>query len=82
MTAKSNPNSKKIAFQKTLGNGIELLDDGYYHVTIEPEDTSHLKYGDYGYDLEITTGTGIVKTLIVGIITLTDEYTHKEDKIG
>lgn len=79
-TVKKTASSKNITFQKTLNNGIELKDDGYYYVTIKPDDTSDLSYGDYGYDIEIKTSTGIVKTLILGTITLTEEYTFKGDE--
>ena len=81
MTVKKDINSNKIIFQKRTGNGIELKDDGYYHVTINPDDTNDLPYGQYGYDIELKTGTGIVKTLVVGTITLTEEYTFKGDEI-
>lgn len=81
LTVKKNAKSKERIFQKTIGNGIELKDDGYYYVTIFPDDTNNLNYSQYGYDIEIKTSTGIVKTLIIGSITLTEEYTHKEDEI-
>ena len=81
MTVKKDVNSNTVIFQKRIGNGIEFKDDGYYYVTILPSDTSELSYGQYGYDIEIKTGTGIVKTLVVGTITLTEEYTFKGDEI-
>lgn len=81
LTAKKDPNSNAIIFQKTIGNGIELKEDGYYHVTINPDDTNQLPYGTYGYDVQITTVTGKTKTFIVSTITLTEEYTHKGDEI-
>ncbi len=80
LTAKKNAKSTEKAFQKTLGNGIELKDDGYYYVTINSNDTANLNYGTYGYDIEIKTATGIVKTLLIGSITLTEEYTFKGDE--
>ena len=79
-TAKKSHTSTDIAFQKTLGNGIELGTDGYYHVTINSDDTAELNYGTYGYDIELKTEAGIVKTLIIGSITLTEEYTFKGDE--
>lgn len=80
-TVKKSATSKKIAFQKTLGNGIVFNEeDGYYYITINSEDTSRLSYTTYGYDLQIKTETGIVKTLQIGSITLTEEYTFKEDE--
>lgn len=81
MTVKKDANSNTVRFQKRIGNGIELKDDGYYHVTIFPDDTNHLSYGQYGYDIQINTATGIVKTLALGTITLTEEYTFKGDEV-
>ena len=81
-TVKRNANSSTVIFQKTIGNGIELGDDGYYHITINSEDTNNLKYGDYQYDIELKSNqlTPIVKTLIKGTISLTDEVTWKGDE--
>ena len=81
MTVKKSANSTEIAFQKTLGNGIELKDDGYYYIRIDSKDTADLNYGTYGYDLEIKTASGIVKTILIGSITLTEEYTFKGDEV-
>ena len=79
-TVKKNSKSTERAFQKTLANGIVYGEDGYYHITITSDDTATLNYGDYGYDIELKTGSGVVKTLIIGTITLTDEFTFKEDE--
>lgn len=81
LTVKKNPNSNDVTFQKRIGNGIELKDDGYYYVMVEPSDTNKLPYGQYGYDLELKTGTGLVKTLLLGSITLTEEYTFEGDEV-
>lgn len=81
LTAKKDSNSNTVLFQKTIGNGIQLEEDGYYHVTINPDDTNQLPYGSYGYDIQIKTADGKTKTLIVATITLTDEYTHKGDEV-
>ena len=80
-TVKKDPYSKNALFQKTVGSGIELKSDNYYHVTILPSDTNQLDYGSYGYDIEIKTATGIVKTLTIGTITLTEEYTFAGNEV-
>ena len=80
-TVKRDPYSSTALFQKTLENGIVLKPDNYYHVTIQPSDTNQLEYGPYGYDIELKTGTGIVKTLIIGSITLTPEYTFAGNEV-
>lgn len=81
LTAKTSASSKKVSFQKTLDNGISLKDDGYYYVTIDSKDTANLNYGTYGYDIELKTASGIVKTLVIGSITLTEEYTFEGDEV-
>ena len=80
-TVKRDPYSSIALFQKVIGDGIELGDDGFYHVTISPSDTNSLAYGSYGYDIEIKTGDGIVKTLTIGTITLTEEYTFAGNEV-
>jgi hypothetical protein len=79
-TVKKSTKTDIVIFQKTLGNGIEYQSDNYYHVTINSDDTAELPYGTYMYDIELKTATGIVKTLILGTITLTDEVTWKGDE--
>lgn len=80
-TVKKNSTSKKIIFQKTLENGIKYNEnDGYYYITINSEDTAGLSYSTYGFDIQIKTEKGIVKTLLIGSMTITEEYTYKEDE--
>lgn len=76
-TMKQNTNSNKVLIQKTINNGIYLEEDGYYHITLEANDTSKLNYGTYVYDIELKSINPklFVKTLIEGTITLTDEVT-------
>ena len=81
MTARTNANSKEKLFQKTLGNGITIGEDGYCYIVLEPDDTAKLPYGTYGFDISLKTASGLVTTPIKGSITLTEEYTHKEDEI-
>ncbi len=81
VTFRKAPNSKTPVLQKTLGNGITPVDNGYFRVLLNSSDTANLQYGDYGYDIELKTNEGIVKTLTIGTMTLTEEYTHKGDEI-
>ena len=41
-------------------------------LTIEPSDTNWLGFGEYAYDIEITSN-GVVDTFIKGLFTLTEE---------
>lgn len=76
-TLKKSTKQLEYVLQKRLGSGIELEDDGYYHITIEPRDTKNLNYGEYFYDIELksTSPKELVKTLIEGIISLEEEVT-------
>lgn len=81
-TVKKSANSKKVVFQKRLDSGIVYSDDeGYYYINIGSADTAGLDYGTYGFDLQIKTVGGIVKTLLIGSMTLSEEYTYKEDEV-
>lgn len=79
-TVKTSPNTSVVSLQKTLSNGITYGQDGYYHISITSDDTAELQYGQYGYDIELKTASGTVKTLIIGTLTLTEEYTFKGDE--
>jgi hypothetical protein len=79
-TVKQDPNTNARVIHKKLGSGIELGDDGYYHVTLTSNDTAELAYGGYGYDIELKSSTGLVQTLTIGNIVLTEEYTWKGDE--
>lgn len=78
-TVKKNTKSDTVTFQKTLTSGI-TFEDGYYKVLVSSNDTAELSYGGYVYDIELKTSEGVVKTLTLGTITLTDEVTWKGDE--
>lgn len=68
LTVKKTVNSKDILFQRTVKDGM---------LTIEPEDTMELPYGDYVYDVCIETKTGIVQTFIPPtVFRLTEEVNY------
>lgn len=82
-TVKKDANSKNVLIQKTTkDSGITLEDDGYYHIIIDPEDTNDLDYGDYQYDIELKSigSRTFVRTLVEGVITLTEEITWGGDE--
>ena len=66
-------------FQKTLGNGIESDGEGNYLITILPEDTDSLEFGDYDFDIEVVKDPDIKKTF-VGILSITKEVTHRANE--
>lgn len=81
MTFKENIYTRNFVFQKCLQKGSIFYEEstGYYHVTIEPKDTEHLRYGDYFFDIEIKMND-IVKTIAKGILTLKEEVTFACNK--
>ena len=74
-----NDNSE-ILFQKSLDNGITLVDYDsekdirYYAVRIAPEDTTNLQAGAYEYDLEVGVN-GDIFTIMKGKFILEQEST-------
>lgn len=53
-SVKNNPDDDTYVFQKSLDQGITLLDSGEYYVKIDPDDTKDLAQFGYYYDLEVT----------------------------
>lgn len=78
LTVKKTRDSDAV-IQKSIGNGITLEDDDYYHMALENEDTCNLEYGDYVYDIQFKSGE-YRKTLITGTITLNDEITTNKEE--
>lgn len=69
--------------KKSINNGI-TLEDRYYHITLEAEDTEDLSLGTYNYDIELVLNVSpreFVATLITGEVTLTEDITTKGDRI-
>ena len=64
-SVKVNPNDNVYVFQKSLDNGISLVETGKYRVRVCPEDTEDIEVGCYHYDLEISVN-GDVFTLLRG----------------
>lgn len=82
LTVKRNENTSDVIFQKKFSLGEILRDeehDGVYYTTFNPDDTNELKYGQYGFDVQVKLGD-YVSTEIIGTITLTKEYTHKSNE--
>jgi hypothetical protein len=79
-------NTTEAIVKKSIDNGIELGEDGYYHITLEPEDTEELEVSSdkkYVYDIElnmIVSGKLVVKTLFEGKIKLLKDITLKGDR--
>lgn len=80
-TVKENYYTNEVIFQKTLeDNTITFTDDGYYHITINPEDTNNLEFRDYYFDIQREIDNNIL-TIAKGILTLTYEVTSANDEV-
>lgn len=78
-TVKKNYNTKQTILQKKLSTNDITYKNGWYLFTLKHEDTANLKYGTYVYDIQLMS-EGIVATLVLGTITLTQEVTHIENE--
>lgn len=80
-TVKDNYYTNNILFQKTLENNtITFTDDGYYHITINPEDTNNLEFRDYYFDIQREINENIL-TIAKDTLTLTYEVTSANDEV-
>lgn len=79
-TMKKGTNGNAVV-KKSINNGIILEDDGYYHITMHPDDTQDLSNGIYVYDIQLNLNLTnlFVKTLIEGEITLLQDITTRRD---
>lgn len=77
-------NASDIAvLKKKIDQGITLGDDGFYHITIEANETSNLDIGSYNYDIEVdlfVSNKTYVSTIIQGEITLEKDITTEGDR--
>ncbi len=71
---KSNTTSQKLV-QKTLDD-IVFDNEGYYHITLEHEDTKNLRYKKYYCDIQVENA-GVVSTIYKDTITLEKEVTFE-----
>lgn len=68
--------------QKRLSAGTIVKDEeGYYHFTIQPEDTNDLQFGDYDFDIELVK-EGAIKQTTIGKLTLSPEVTYESNEVG
>ena len=73
-TVKRKASDAEYIFQKSLANGITLVEGTTYRVRVAPEDTDGVTAGKYAYDLQIGVGTDIY-TLLMGTLTIVQDVT-------
>ena len=79
-TVKKDWNNANPTFQKSLVNGVSLIDEGVYAVRVAPEDTETLNVGQYYYDLQIGSGADVF-TVCRGIFEIVYDVTDADDVI-
>lgn len=85
-TVKKTDSDKNVALQKTVGNGLTLMDydedtNTYtYLLELDTDDTENLKIGDYGYDITITA-EDYKKPIVMGTFSIEAVYTTKKDEV-
>ena len=80
-SCKIDPEEIEYVFQKSLRNGIELVEIGedaiYYRFRVAPEDTYDLNEGKYYYDAQIGVN-GDIFTILKGVLVIQDDITREE----
>ena len=88
-SVKSKATDKRVILQKSLDNGITLMDTDNdkrtYQIFIESTDTDNMKTGDYFFDVEIITPTKTIpikRTIVKGTFRLNTEITTTDNERG
>ena len=76
-SCKANADDTEYVFQKSLSDGISVVETGKYRVRVAPEDTSNIEIGSYYYDLEIGANSDIF-TILKGILKVEQDVTRGE----
>lgn len=79
-TVKENTKTKGFILQKTLDD-MDFDGEGFYHFTIEPEDTNNLQYWNYAYDVEVIQND-VKTTVSIGKFVLLPEVTWAQNEGG
>ena len=76
-SCKANADDEEYVFQKSLNDGISLVEAGKYRVRVAPEDTQNIEIGSYFYDLEIGKNSDIY-TILKGVLKVEQDVTRGE----
>ena len=76
-SCKANADDTNYIFQKSLTNGISLVETGKYRVRVAPNDTANIDIGNYYYDLEIGANSDIY-TILKGVLKVEQDITRGE----
>lgn len=78
-SVKETATKEKVVFQKTIED-MWMDEQGFWHFTIEPEDTNGKQYGNYVFDIETIANDGIKTTVAYGVFKLLPEVTWVENE--
>ena len=73
-TVKRKAADTDVVLQKTLENGISLLEETTYRVRVAPEDTTGVAAGKYAYDLQIGVENDVY-TVLMGTLQIIQDVT-------
>ena len=73
-TVKRKATDADAVFQKSLENGVSLLEGTTYRVRVAPEDTQGVAAGKYVYDLQIGIEDDVY-TVLMGAFQITQDVT-------
>ena len=76
-SCKINWDDTNYVFQKSLGSGISLVENGKYRVRVAPQDTENIEVGYYYYDLEIGAN-GDIFTILRGRLKIDQDITREQ----
>lgn len=76
-SCKTDPSDTNYVFQKSLDDGITVVEQGKYRVRVAPDDTENLNTGKYFYDLEIGIN-GDIYTVLRGKLEIVYDITREE----
>ena len=75
-SVKADRNDTNYVFQKTLGNGVEIVDENHLSIRTSPLDTATLEPNNYYYDLQIDIGNDTY-TILAGKLTIKKGITEE-----
>lgn len=73
-TCRRSPN-ESIVFQKSINNGVSLIDGSSFRVKISPNDTKDLPARTYVYDLQVGIGSDVY-TVLIGDFDIEQDITY------
>lgn len=79
-SCKKNYQDEYYVFQKQLGNGITVDENGKYIVRIAPDDTNNLNTGMYCYDLEVGVNDDVY-TILRGNFEIVSDITSNNTEV-